>query len=398
MSRQLVSRNPDLARLVDAGYAVAFDSGYLVVRDIPYLDASQTLATGAIVTKLDHLDRDTVRQTDHQVFFAGGVPHALDGRPIANLGGGETTLSLSGACIDIVVKRSFSNKPPSGMFADFFEKIESYVSIISGPAIEKFNVTPRTGRAVLDAENGRESVFEYPDTLTSRSEIKDLSDRLAGDVLCVIGLGGTGAYVLDYLVRTPAHEIRGYDHDTYCVHNAYRSPGRLLPSELGRSKAAVYAERYAGFRRNLRIEDKFIDHESVTALDGVTFAFVCVDRGAARAEIFSLLIGRGIPFIDVGMGLRRSDGGLTGLVRTTYYSTEDAERTKGEGWAPLVDLENDLYRNNTQITELNALNAALAVIKYKQVRGFYHASEEPYSLLYDLGDGRIATTSRHETL
>jgi hypothetical protein len=38
-------------------------------------------------------------------------------------------------------------------------------------------------------------------------------------------------------------------------------------------------------------------------LEGVTFAFVCVDRGSARAGIFDLLISRGIPFIDVGMGL-----------------------------------------------------------------------------------------------
>jgi hypothetical protein len=30
----------------------------------------------------------------------------------------------------------------------------------------------------------------------------------------------------------------------------------------------------------------------------VTFAFVCVDKGSARAEIFDLLIRMGIPFIE----------------------------------------------------------------------------------------------------
>ena len=36
MSQTLVSRNDDLRRLVEKGYAVGFDSNYLIVRDIPY--------------------------------------------------------------------------------------------------------------------------------------------------------------------------------------------------------------------------------------------------------------------------------------------------------------------------------------------------------------------------
>ncbi len=35
MFQKLVSRNEDLKKLVDRGYALSFDSGYLVVRDIP---------------------------------------------------------------------------------------------------------------------------------------------------------------------------------------------------------------------------------------------------------------------------------------------------------------------------------------------------------------------------
>ena len=75
MSRQLASHNDDIRRLIEKGFAVSEDSNYLVVRDIPYLDANLELATGAFVATLVAIDEHRVRQDDHQVWFAGGVPH-----------------------------------------------------------------------------------------------------------------------------------------------------------------------------------------------------------------------------------------------------------------------------------------------------------------------------------
>lgn len=192
MFHQLVSRNDDLRRLVEKGYAVAFDSSYLVIRDIPYLDSDGQLQIGAIVTKLEFIDQESVTQTDHQVFFAGSVPHGLGGKPIPNLGGGTTQLALSEASKDVVVERSFSNKPKTtGKFQDFFDKIESYVTIISGPAIELHHANPYTFRVVNEVVE--DSVFKFQDTLTSRAEITDLSVKFRDDVIAIIGLGGTGA-------------------------------------------------------------------------------------------------------------------------------------------------------------------------------------------------------------
>src|SRR5205085_3486616 len=178
------------------------------------LDSDCKLQIGAIVTKLEFIDQERVTQTDHQVFFAGSVPHGLDGKQIPNLGGGPTQLALSEASKDVVVQRSFSNKPKStGKFQDFFEKIESYVAIISGPAIELYNANPYTFRAVKEVIS--ETVFKFHDTLTSRAEITDLSTKFKNDVIAVIGVGGTGAYVLDFLVKTPVREIRAFDLDPF---------------------------------------------------------------------------------------------------------------------------------------------------------------------------------------
>lgn len=392
MFHQLVSRNEDLQRLVEKGYAVAFDSNYLVVRDIPYLDSDGKLQIGAIVTKLEFIDQERVTQTDHQVFFAGSVPYGLDGKPIPNLGGGPTQLALSEASKDVVVQRSFSNKPTTtGKFQDFFDKIESYVAIISGPAIELHKANPYTFR--IANEVGDDSVFKFHDTLTSRAEITDLSAKFKDDVIAIIGVGGTGAYVLDFLVKTPVNEIRAFDFDPFHVHNAFRSPGKLEQSELGKPKAEVYLSRYENFRTGLSVSRKLIDASSADDLEGVTFAFVCVDKGSSRAGVFDALISRRIPFIDVGMGLRRKDDALNGMVRTTYYSAENGAILRDKRLAEITDTPDHEYRTNIQIGELNALNACLAVIKFKQLRGFYFEELPNYNLLFEIGDLKIVSES-----
>lgn len=392
MFQRLVSHNDDLRRLVERGYAVAFDTNCLVVRDVPYLDAGGALQTGTFVAKLVFIDQDHVRQEDHQVFFAGSVPHGLDEKPIPNLGGGKYELTLSDACTDVVVQRSFSNKPKAtGAFADFFDKIESYVAIISGPALEKYGATPYTFRVVQHTTP--DSVFKFHDTLTSRAEITDLVGRFKDDVIAVIGLGGTGAYVLDFIVKTPVREIRSFDLDFYYVHNAFRSPGRVEEAEFGKHKTVIYENRYENFRHGLSMVPKFIDPQPSGDLDGVTFAFVSVDKGSARGGIIDALMAKKIPFIDVGMGLNRKHGALNGMVRVTYFSAADARIVRDKRLVELTDQPDDVYRANIQIAELNALNACLAVIRFKQLRGFYLEEAPFYNLLFGIGDMKIASES-----
>lgn len=385
MFQKLVSHNEDIRQLVDKGYAVSFDSNYLIIRDIPYLDNDRRLQIGAFVAKLVFVDRDHVTQDDHQVFFAGSVPYGLDGKPIPNLGGGATHLALSKNCDDVVVQRSFSNKPlETGKFKDFFEKIESYMRIISGPAVELHGATPYTFRATPDIVS--ESVFKFNDTLTSRAEISDLAAKFANDVIAIIGLGGTGAYVLDFLAKTPVREIRIFDFDRFHVHNAFRSPGKLEEADLGKPKEEVYHSRYDNFRTGISVRRGFVDASRGADFDGVTFAFVCVDKGSSRAGIFDLLLSMKIPFIDVGMGLKRKNGSLNGMLRTTYFPTESGLKVREKGLADLADNPDDLYRTNIQISELNAFNAALAVIRFKQLRGFYFEESPIFHLLFEIGD------------
>jgi hypothetical protein len=363
---ELANHNDDIRRLLEKGYALRVDRAHLVVRDITYLDEQRALQVGAIVAKLEFIDRYRVKQVDHQIYFAGSIPCELDGQPIRNLGGGQSNIELSKT--DVVVQRSFSNKPEGG-FANVFDKIEHYVRLIAGPAMEMYGGNPLTFG--VDNEAIEHSVFKLHDTLTSRAELGDLAAKFKDEVIAIIGLGGTGSYLLDFFVKTPVKEIRAFDGDAYYVHNAFRSPGQLNEIELGAGKAEIYRRRYENFRTGLIIKRKYIDCSSSADFEGVTFAFICVDKGSARAEIFDLLIGLKIPFIDVGMGLNRKRGALSGAIRTTYYSAEKAAEVREMQLAETVDAPEDIYRGNVQIAELNALNASIAMIRYKQLRGFY---------------------------
>ena len=382
MLHRLANLNPDIQRLLEKGYAISFDSNFLVIRDIPYLDDNKNLKFGAIVSNLVFVNNDHVRINDHQIFFCGSHPCELDGSLIKNLGGGQTTLALKSP--DLVVQRSFSNRPITGAFANLVDKIDSYVTLFSGPAMELYkDVTPYSFNSY---EDHTDSVFKFNDTLTSRAAIGDLASKLSDDVIAIIGLGGTGAYILDFLVKTPVKEIRGFDLDWYHVHNSYRSPGKLDSEELGKKKAEVYQKRYESFRSGINLNSKYIQVDSDEDLAGVTFAFVCVDKGSSRSGIFDLLIRLKIPFIDVGMGLKRDKGAIDGMMRVTYYSPDLAEELLTKGLAPMHDEPDDIYKNNIQISELNALNACFAVMRYKQIRGFYEEENSIHHMLFTTQD------------
>jgi hypothetical protein len=383
---ELANHNDDIRRLLNKGYALRIDGAHLVVRDIAYLNEKQSLQVGAIVAKLEFIDKYRVKQVDHQIYFAGSSPYGLNGQPIPNLGGGPSTIELNKT--DVVVQRSFSNKPEGG-FANFFDKVEHYVRVIAAPAIEMYGANPFTFGVDTDATG--DSVFKFRDTLTSRAEIGDLAAKFKDEVVAIIGLGGTGSYLLDFLVKTPVKEIRAFDGDFYHVHNAFRSPGRLDESELGKSKSEIYRMRYQNFREGLTIERRYIDRSSVDDFDGVTFAFVCVDKGSARAEIFDLLIDLHIPFIDVGLGLNRKQGALCGTIRATYYALDNATNVRDMNLAEMADDPDDIYRRNVQIAELNALNASIAMIRYKQLRGFYVDDTAAFHLLMGVENLRMFT-------
>ena len=117
---------------------------------------------------------------------------------------------------------SFSNKPLDG-YADYYEKATNYINIISAPASALDDTcTAKTFRVI---ESPDESPYVYEDTNSSRAGLYSMNEKLRKHRIAIIGLGGTGSYLLDLLAKCPVEEIHLYDGDVFLQHNAFRAPG-----------------------------------------------------------------------------------------------------------------------------------------------------------------------------
>ena len=103
---------------------------------------------------------------------------------------------------------------PSGFYENYYDKVTQYVTLLSGYAqkIEP-GATAKTFRPVAAAAE-EETVFKYIDTASTRAEIGAVTAKLATvKKVAIVGLGGTGSYVLDLVAKTPVGEIHLFDGD-----------------------------------------------------------------------------------------------------------------------------------------------------------------------------------------
>jgi hypothetical protein len=268
-------------------------------------------------------------------------------------------------------------------YQNHYEKFNDYISYVSGPAEAKFpdfKITP----FVATEQPEPDCPFPIDDMNSARYDLRELYKLLQDDCIAIIGAGGTGSYIFDLISKTRVNKIRLFDFDVLDLHNAFRIPGATDREELGQPKVDVIEQRYRGWHSGVEVVEAKLDGESAALLEGVTFAFLAVDKIAVRREIAHLLLAKGIPFIAVGMGLHHGNPGLTGMVETTVIDAETApfvfEEIAGD---QLVDLVDD-YDKNIQTVELNALNAAMAVFMYKKYRGYYalsrHVSQASFTI------------------
>ena len=105
-----------------------------------------------------------------------------------------------------------------------------------------------------------------------------------------------------------------------------------------------------------------------------------MDAGEAKRLIVHKLEEIGAAFVDVGMGLELDDGSLGGILRVTA-STPDRRDHVHQGRIPFAGGgKDDIYASNIQVADLNALNAVLAVVKWKKIRRFLPRSGTGASL------------------
>lgn len=382
MSLTLISRSADLSRLRNDGYELDVVSNHLLLRSVPYVTADLTVERGILVAELALEGDVAAAPRTHVTMFIGEKPCDSQGNPIESIFLSEGAQDLGGG---LVVHRSFSSKPPTG-YPDYYEMMTTYEDLISRHArLIDPNATAKTfAVSVVDDSN---TVFGYADTASSRAGITAMSEKLAIDAVAIVGLGGTGSYILDLVAKTPVKEIHLYDGDKFGQHNAFRSPGAPTIETLQAAprKSVYFRDAYSAMRGKI-FAHGFINESVVDELRSMTFVFIAVDKGSVRNLLVDRLEEFGVPFIDVGMGLVKKDSSLLGQLRVTVGQPGAIVRSR----LPLNDNDGeDEYSRNIQTADLNALNAAVAVIKWKKIRGFYLDLEREFECTYQIDGNHL---------
>lgn len=389
MSRLLINRNLELRRLIDEGYDIEIRSGHLLVHSVPYATPNKQVARGVIVSELSMATPDVLgRPSTHQVHFIGEHPCKADGADLVQIRcqSGEFKLAEG-----ITAQHWFSNKPKCGHYDSYYEKITSYVRVISSQARALDpSADARTFRAREPLEE--ESVFLYQDTASSRAGIQRLAARFQQQRIAIVGLGGTGSYTLDLVAKTHVVEIHIFDADVLRPHNAFRFPGAISREILNReiTKVKYLNEHYSTMRRGIVPHEVMIHDDNVMELAEFDYVFLCVDQSAVRQLVLRALSNTEVNVIDVGMGLNFTDDqeSIWGTCRVTVStpSTRDIALAR----IPRADRAEELYGSNIQVADFNCLNAALAVTKWKRMSGFYLDDHDEYETTFSVNLNQLS--------
>ena len=390
MSRQPIALRPDVQRLVDEKYEATVYLNHLLVESVPYVTSNREVAYGILVCAYAEAGKP-----DHTVYFRGEAPCNRLGQPLSQLINNSNPTILFD---HFQVHHYFSNKPSNdaNFPADYYVKMKHYIDILGAQArmIDQ-DADAQTGRVV--ASKNDDSVLRYGDSASARAGNVAVSQKLWLSRIAIIGLGGTGSYILDQGAKTPVKEIHLFDGDIYKRHNAFRSPGAASLEQLQREpmKVNYFQAMYDSMRTGIIPHPYNLDETNVNELAGMDFVFVAVDDGPSRGLICNYLRTSGIPFIDVGMGLSKIERSMSirGNCRVTLCTPG-----KNDHMEACMDMHDDraeaLYTSNIQVADMNAMNAILAVIRWKQYFGFYSDSETAHNLGFSIDLQSISRKER----
>ncbi len=382
MSNKLISHNADLSRLVNDGYSVSLIDGYLIIENVPYVNSKKEIVGGILISEISISGDKILPPANHVIHFQGDCPCDNQGKPISSIKHQTTNRKIMEGLIS---NYSFSNKPKEG-FNNHYDKITHYLRILTHYA-QAIDEEAKANSPHFDFNH--ESSLKYTDTNSSRSFISAVSNKIKNQKIAIIGIGGTGSYILDFVAKTEVKEIHLYDSDVFSQHNAFRSPGAPAKEVFNKDipKVSYFNNIYSNMHNGIVLHEEDITNTNMQNLSEMDCVFVSIDISKPKGSLFPFLIDNNIPFIDVGMGVEIQDEHLFGILRVTSITQNCQNAYIGK--VSLQDEEDDVYASNIQISELNALNAALAVIKWKKMFGFYDDQNDEHHTLYTINTGQL---------
>lgn len=371
MSQELICHNPELQRLQSEGFDIEVRDGLLIVHHIPYLNNKIEMLSGTLIMPLATSGINVVKPHNHTAYWIGEIPCNADGTGIPSLIHSATHHEFGGGLVSDYYLSCYPDATKG--YNNYYDKVIIYFNTISAAAQNYDHHRFSQLRSSIVSHSST-SILRYDDTNASRAGIVGINKRLTGYKVAIIGLGGTGAYLLDYLAKTEVAEIHLYDDDIFNTHNAFRAPG--APSieilSLQPFKVDYFYDIYSQMHLGIKPHRVRITIDNVNELEDKDMVFICVDCPYVRNYISSYLAEKQLPFIDSGMGLEFSNNSLTGLVRVTEGFYGHYNHLKDAYGDTNINAADDMYKSNIQIAELNSLAATLSIIQWKRMIGIYN--------------------------
>ncbi|UXN01203.1 hypothetical protein N8D55_06675 [Xanthomonas hortorum pv. pelargonii] len=201
---------------------------HLLVKGIAYATVDKTVAVGTLVIAL-HLTADVAQTApDHTAWFAGQVPCDSFGQPLNKIINSSSRMERAPG---LWVDHYFSSKPKSGLYSGYYEQVSTYAKmlLVHAQAIDPRATATPGAISVVDQS---QSVFAYEDSASPRAGLSVPTAKLRGQRIAIVGLGGTGAHLLDLICKTPVTCLDLFDGDRIEQHNAFRYPGAVPFSVL----------------------------------------------------------------------------------------------------------------------------------------------------------------------
>ena len=378
-----------------AGFGVEVESGVVRAVRVPCLFVGGVPGTCTVETSYDPATEKPDNRIGGDVHavqitidgqYDGRVYHA-DGTSIGNhVGGDGKTWS------NISIKRGAQGRPEPDETAH--DLLHRYAKHIVG-AVSAAGYSEPAALAIPDP-------FHIPNTFEARAAIAPVQNRIRGQRIAIIGLGGTGAYLLDLIAKTPVSEIHLLDSDCVDWHTLKRAPGAPTAKEIELVRAGsllkvdYYHSKYAAFRDGIHPHSVRVDSPSMFAEflsdHPIDYAFVCIDQltdgdSARQDAVYRAVTEAGVPFIDSGVSITLEDCAVRGAVTTSAY---DAGSDAWKDAIPNARLDGGApgYRN-VQLPEVNAAAATFAVMEWRRRTGQYVSESPSFYQKFRLEKGRI---------
>ena len=317
-----------------------------------------------------------------------------NGTPIGNHidGDGETWSAIS-------IRKGSQDSPEDDVSPR--DVIHRYAKQIVGAVSAAGNHEP----AALAAQGP----FKIPNTFEARAGIGPVQDRIRDQRIAIVGLGGTGGYVLDLIAKTPVLEIHLLDTDDVDWHNFMRAPGAPTDDEIASRhadpfhKVDYYHSKYASLREGIHAHAVRVDSSTMFAeflsAHPVDYAFVCIDQrkdsdSPRQDVVYAALSKAGVSFIDSGVSITLDNCAVGGAVTTGAYAAGSLAWQDG---VPNARVHGDLpgYRN-VQLPEVNALAASLAVMEWRRRTGQYASASSSFLHKFRLETPRIVAADHSQ--